>query len=240
MQAIRWKDSSKIVTFLTETDGLVKLIVRGAYRKNSPLAGRLETLNEVRLVYYKKSSRDLQMMKEIDLVNDFSVLKTDFSRYPFALALLEALKNTLEYAHGDAVFYGFVVEMLHAIAESSVPNVPFIYFLLKLCSYLGFRPYFDNCRGNRQSACLRDMNFFSLNTGNRVCGACDAMDGALERLSRAEIFFLQNLQNERYRRLRATEYHCREWKHVVQVLLRYISVQTDRPLTLKALDLIAH
>ena len=239
LQAMRWQESSKIVTFFTEKEGLVKLIVRGALRKNNAYAGALEALNEVALVYYKKESRSLQIIKELDLLEDFGAIKQDFSRYPFALGIFELLVDVLEEGHGDAVFYGFVNEMMHGIARAAEPAIPFIFFIVKLASYMGFRPEFGQCYGGKESVCLLENNYFSLNNGKRVCTTCYNEGSILERLSRDEIFLLRNLQNTHFRRVKDTPFQCREWRHTVQVLLRYLSVQMERPVSLRALELIS-
>ena len=68
IQSIRWKESSKIVTMYSEALGKIKLIARGAFRKGSPLAGKIETLMLVDAVLEVKESRAINLVKEIDVI----------------------------------------------------------------------------------------------------------------------------------------------------------------------------
>ncbi|HHJ52190.1 MAG TPA: hypothetical protein ENJ89_03250, partial [Caldithrix abyssi] len=45
LSAIRWHDSSKIITLYAREWGKIKVIAKGALRRTSPFGGKLETLN---------------------------------------------------------------------------------------------------------------------------------------------------------------------------------------------------
>ncbi len=238
LQAMRWQDSSKIVSFYTEQEGLVKLIVRGALRNKSPLAGKLESLSEVSVLYYKKESRSLQILKELDMIDPHHALRTDYQRYPFVLAMLELLRATLEEGHGDPVFYRFLMQMIRGAEKSAHPENILIFFILKLTSYLGFKADFNTCFGKKHPACLREMNTFSLNEGCRVCTDCYRLGGYLERFENSELIYLQNLQKSHYRRIELSEYHHREWKPIIGKLLRYLNLQLETEISLHSLRMM--
>ena len=238
VRATRWQESSKIVTFFTETEGLVKLIVRGALRNKSPLAGKLETLSEVCVVFYRKDTRSLQLLKELDMTEPHHKLRTDYGRYPFALAILELISAVLEDGHKDAVFFNFVMEMISAVEKSARPAGVLIFFMLKLTSYLGFKAEFTQCHGGKHPACLKEHNIFSLNEGKRVCTECYRQGGLMERFDRDELIYLQNLQKSHYRRIHSSEYHHREWKPIIGKLLRYINLQMETHIALRSFEMI--
>jgi len=238
LQAMRWQDSSKIVSFYTEQEGLVKLIVRGALRNKSPLAGKLESLSEVSVLYYKKDTRSLQILKELDMIDPHHGLRTDYRRYPFVLAMLELIRATLEEGHGDAVFYRFLMQMFYGTEQSVHPENMLIFFMLKLTSYLGFKADFTTCFGQKHPGCLQEANTFSLNEGRRVCTDCYRLGGYLERFDKSELIYLQNLQKSHYRRIGVSEYHHREWKPIIGKLLRYINLQLETEISLHSLEMM--
>ncbi|MDA3860280.1 MAG: DNA repair protein RecO, partial [Melioribacteraceae bacterium] len=59
-------DSSKIVNFYSEEFGRVAGIIKGARSQKSKIGKIVDVLNLVEIVYYKKESRDLQIVTQAD------------------------------------------------------------------------------------------------------------------------------------------------------------------------------
>jgi len=65
----KYQESSKIVTLYTRKLGKISVIAKGIRKTDSKLGGILEVINLVSTVFYYKSSRNIQLLKECDLIN---------------------------------------------------------------------------------------------------------------------------------------------------------------------------
>ncbi len=64
-------DADKIVIFLTEKEGLIRGVAKGAKRLKSKFGGSLEPFTIVDLAFSKKEERELVMINDIELVRSF-------------------------------------------------------------------------------------------------------------------------------------------------------------------------
>ncbi len=237
LHSIRWHETSKIVTLYTREQGLVKAIARGVYRKNNPLAGRLETLNLIQVVVAHKETRELQIITTADILDLFITIKNDLQRLPFALAMLEAIQKTLQPGHKDEIFFDFLVQMLRSLQQTRQPVTVFWYFLLKFCSYLGFKPDFKNCLWCGQSD-FSGGAFFILQKGGLACTHCAPQALSSLKLTQNEIYFLQKLQNFPYKKIHEFTSNANLSIDLTSLFLRYLNVHLGHPLTLESLKMI--
>ena len=114
LSSIRWKESSKIATIYGEQTGKIKIIARGALRSNSFFSGKLESLFLTEVLIDIKSSRSLQVLREIEVIDAFSKLRLDLDKFPFALAIVEVINQIVDQGHPDGVFFNFILEMINA------------------------------------------------------------------------------------------------------------------------------
>ncbi|MHB2147923.1 DNA repair protein RecO [Calditrichota bacterium LG25] len=237
LQSIRWHETSKIVTLYTKELGLIKAIARGVYRKNSVLAGRLETLNLVQVVIAQKETRDLQIITSADLLDPFSELKADLKRLPYALAIMEMIQKVLQAGQKDEIFFDFLEQMIRSVSLARQPLIVFWYFLLKFSSYLGFKPDFSVCffchkKNFKQGA------FFLLKKGGLVCMACADSSFQNLKLNENDISFLQRLQQYPYRRIHELTTDFGFSVDFTAMLLQYLNIHVGQRLKLESLNLI--
>ena len=237
LQSIRWHETSKIVTLYTRQFGLIKAIARGVFRKNNPLAGRLETLNLIWVVISFKETRELQIITAADLIDTFQPLKSDLDRLPYALSILELVQKLLQPAHRDEIFFDFIVQMIRAMVLTKYPLVVLWYFLLKLSSYLGFKPDLDYC-----SIChKKDFTngaYFILQKGGLVCMDCANHDLHQLKLSEHDLAFLQKLQTFPHKKIHELETKFGFSVDFTALLLQYLNIHVGHRIHLEALRLV--
>lgn len=238
VRTIRWKESSKIVTLYSEEDGLIKMIARGAFRKNNPFAGKLETLSLLRVDYVSKKSRSLQILVESELIKSFQDLRLDLKRVPYALSMLELIQQTFEDGEPDPVFFNFLLEMVQATSVTRYPANALIYFLLKLASYLGFKPQLRLCRGGQDAQCS-DSVYLSLNNGSVSCRNCLERVSNGIRFTRDEYLYLKNLQSLNYRRVSNWGRSHKNSAEIISRLVRFINYHFDSNLKLESLSFLS-
>ncbi len=238
IHSIRWHETSKIVTLYTQKAGLLKAIARGVFRKNSPLAGRLETLNLIQVVIAQKESRELQIITSADVLELFTSLKTDLHRLPYALAILEIIQKLLQLGQKDEIFFDFLVQMIQALSFSKQPLIVFWYFLLKFSSYLGFKPDFSHCQVCQQKD-LQKGAYFILQKGGLVCTDCAHQAFQNLKLNFKEIQFLRQLQTYPYKKIHQLTSDFGFSIDFTALLMQYLTVHTGHPLRLESLKMIS-
>ncbi len=237
LSSIRWKESSKIVTLYSAKIGKVKVIARGAFKNNSSFRGKLESLQLNEFIIVTKESRSLQILKEVELLDPFNSIRMDLNRFPFALAILELINQVLEELHSDEVFFDYVVEMVQALAEIKSPPNVLLYFLLKLASYLGFKPSFQNCVSGDLSKCANKV-FLSMDNGQIFCLKCPRTLPNPLSFQKDQFFFLKSLQNLNHRRIKTYKVVRPDALNLIERLISYINFHLEKTIHIKALQLI--
>ena len=104
-------EADKIVVLLTQNEGLVRGVARGAKRLKSRFGGSLEPFSIVDITYFQKEERELVSIRQIDLVKSF-----------FDVA-------------GEPLFlqkFAYLAELLAAFAPPHDPNER-LYRMAKIC-----------------------------------------------------------------------------------------------------------
>ncbi len=237
IHSIRWKESSKIITLFTRATGILKVIARSVYRPNNPMAGRLESMNLLEIVVVQKSTRSLQILQEAELLDSFHDLRQDFSSLPYALAVLELIQQTLGEQHSDEVFFDFVVHILKNFVPAPYPEIVLIYFLLKLASFLGFKPSLSRCQSCGKKD-FGDKVYFSVEKGAVFCPECSGEQDFLSLLREKQLYFLQRLQTFPHKRLAEFPLSPPTGLNAVQLLVRYLGFHLEQTIHLNALSLL--
>jgi DNA repair protein RecO (recombination protein O) len=238
LNSIKWKESSKIVTLYSAGLGKTKVIARGAYKNNSVFSGKLESLQYLEAVILVKESRSLQILKEVELINAFNLIRTDLRRFPFGLSIIEIINQAFEDADSDEIFFDFVIEMILALSEIKSPSTVLLYFLLKLSSYLGFKPNFQNCASGDLTKCAGKV-FLSMDKGQIFCQNCPATFSNPISLKKNQFFFLKNLQNQNHRRIRRLELDSSDAVSIIQRLITYINFHLENNIHIESLQLLS-
>jgi len=237
LNSIKWKDSSRIVTLFTEERGRIKVIVHGVAREKSRFRGKLETLNLVECLISYRKSRSLQVLTEAMLLHDFRLIKNEFIKMAFGFAILETIDSIFQEEETDNIFFQFVLTIFQNMEKSATPELIWWYFLIKIASYLGFKPGMETCSicGNSP----KSRATLALQKGVIYCQDCAAGDGLVKILPYKSYIFLKNLQNENYNTIGISKDSV-EVPHFdyTNLLLEYLNLHLGHELKLKSLSLI--
>jgi DNA repair protein RecO (recombination protein O) len=152
----------------------------------------VDPLNHIQVVFYKKETRELQIISSADLITYFTAIREDLDKLKYSQAILELLKNlTVEHEVNERIFKG-VIRILTLINSNSEHLVIlfgrfFIFFLsemgyelqLEKCAVCG-RTNLENMQlshnfelGILCSECRRShVEFFSINPELFSCLCC--------------------------------------------------------------------
>jgi DNA repair protein RecO (recombination protein O) len=201
------------------------------------MSGKTESLLHIDAIIDYKESRSLQMLRDAEIINSYRPLKLDMNRFPYAMGILELITKIFENEQEDALFFTFVLEMINALEESKFPENVFLYFLLKLSSYLGFKPQLQICNGGSDAVCSEKV-FVSMTNGQVYCASCTGGSEAPLPLPKSEYFFLKNLQNVNFRRVKNWESHSTDSRRLTRSLVSYINFHLENNISIDALQLL--
>ena len=237
VNSIRWKESSKIVTVYSEEFGRIKLIARGALRKGNSLAGKIETFFLIEAVLDIKKNRTLNLIKEADVLDTYPEIRLNMKLFPFGFSLIEILNQVLDETHPDPIFFNFVLVMLNTLKISKSPEVILIYFLLKLSSYLGFKPFLEKCESGDVNQCSSKV-LLSMSNGRVSCKNCASNSIHPIAMDRGQFFFLKSLQQVNHHRIKNHEKFRSDSFQIINIILRYINFHLDKEIKVKSLQLL--
>ena len=215
LKSMDWKDTSKIVTLYTRKNGNVDVIAKGARRSNSKYQGVLESINLIEVIIYLSENRQLQILGQATLEKSFPKIRTNYEKTAYVFAIFELTNIFLQQGASDAIWY----------------------FILKLTSYLGFRPVFDICHICSRKI-LAENVVFSVREGTVTCNECKSSAGHEWKLAGAIQSFLSNLQKTNHKTLSDRSYEIKEEFPYTDFLLSYLRFHSEEKLDLSALKLL--
>lgn len=176
LKSMKYRDSSKIVTFYTRRFGKLKGIAKGARQMKSKFGASLEPISAVSLVLYKKEHRDLQLISECDVVKTYKTIHSELDRMAVALSVLELLNQLTHDEEGNEALYLLLVQTLDEVerAKKNCVNLLFA-FEIRCAAVFGFAPNLEVC-----SVCHRGLDdmgsggpaVIQLSKGAVLCGRC--------------------------------------------------------------------
>lgn len=236
LKSINWRDTSKIVTLFTREEGKISVIAKGARRLKSKYQGILESINLLEVVVHMSSTRKLQILGQATLEESFKDIRTDYEKTVRTFAILELTDTFFKEGSVDRVFFDFLKTLLAEMGKITEPNIILWYFLIKLGSYLGFRPEFDECAvcGRKDSV---ENSGFSMREGTIICQDCVSSAGASWALSELVRKSLSDLQKLNHKRLSSALVTIDERFAYTDFLLTYLRYHSDEKLDLSSLKI---
>lgn len=161
-------EADKIIVLLTQNEGLVRGVAKGAKRLKSRFGGSLEPFSIVNISYFQKEERELVSITQIDLVKSFFASASDpFFLQKFAY-LAELVVNFAPPHDPNEKLYRMAKVCLEtaALDSESLESIA-LYFelwILRLGGYLPNWNVCDNCKtelSSEESAGLQ-INFHLL------------------------------------------------------------------------------
>jgi DNA repair protein RecO (recombination protein O) len=215
----------------------MNVVAKGARRASSRYRGVLETLNRIEVFIYLSSRRDLQTLGDSTLEKSYDAIRGNMVKTSYALSVLELVNSFFGPHNPDIIFFDFIGRLFDGLENTEREEEIFWYFLLKLASYLGFRPEFLTCRKCGKPV-TGEGKVFSLQEGSVVCPDCLPPDGNPLSLARADAEYLSRLQSTHSNKVAAIEkFKGRNFKYT-DFLIHYIQYHTGQKIELNGLKLI--
>lgn len=106
LRAIKYGETSKILTLLTRDFGLLKAIAKGVRGVRPKFGSSLESFACCEIILYRRRDRDLHLIGSADLIEAHLPLGASLSRYAFASAIVEFIPRVVTGEGNEAVGSG--------------------------------------------------------------------------------------------------------------------------------------
>lgn len=136
----RYSDTSLIVEWLTEEHGRVSTMARGALRKKSALAGKLDLFFFADISYRKNQRSDLHLLKEVSLIATPGNIRKSYRRLNLLAYFVELIRRTTESDTPVPEIFALFHRTISEAAQVDSLNQLTLWFEWQLLDLLGLRP----------------------------------------------------------------------------------------------------
>ena len=143
LRSVAYKESSRILTVLTDTEGKLTVSAQGAMRKNSRVASVVQPLVLSEMTLSK--NRDRYTLTEAHVIEQFAELSLDLSRFALAAYLAEMLEAVSDADSPSAELLSLGLNALHVLASSGKSEaIVKSAFELRLMCLAGYEPMVED------------------------------------------------------------------------------------------------
>lgn len=173
LQHNNFREVDRLLTVYTEEMGKLQVIARGARKISSKMAGSLEPLLEVQMMFVH--GRYNNTVTSVEVLNSWQPLKTDVDKVQFANYISMILDRSTRDQQRDGRIFHLYKGTLEAIEKqpflSQQRSITTWFFVWQLLFYLGHQPELNNCLNCRIKIAAK-KNFFTMSKGGVICSSC--------------------------------------------------------------------
>ncbi len=195
LKKVDFGDTSKIATLFTPNYGKISVIIKSGRNKNSKIGAIVDVFNLIEIVYYNKSSREIQLLTQAELLNFYSNIKSDLEKLKYASAILELYNELVHEGEVNNKLFAGLERILQLIESSSEsPKVLFIKFLFFFIKEIGYEIEQNRC-SECGSIIKNDEGFFDSQKGI-ICNECYKDTETPYEISKELFNFIISLSNK--------------------------------------------
>ncbi|GAB4274883.1 MAG: DNA repair protein RecO [Coriobacteriia bacterium] len=194
-------EADLILTILDESGGQVRAVAKGARKPQSKTGARTEPFTVIEALLHE--GRSLDILREVETVATFDVLRGDLLRTAAASVVAEVLDKATRDAPAEPVVFELALATLEALTRAEVRALPAVVsgFMLKCMAFIGFRPVLSGCI----SCSSKTVSRFALAEGGVVCADCAAGSERALKVSRVVLAELRRLMSSTMEELAASD-----------------------------------
>ena len=143
----KYGNSSLICNLFTAHYGKVNIIAKGARRLKNPHSAILQPCNYIDAVYYFKHTRNIQTLKEANIISPFTNLKDNYNKMIYSLTIIDIINKISFHDNPCDIIFRLIKKTLEKFDLTSPKNIKlyYIFFQIQLLIYLGYHPAFFQC-----------------------------------------------------------------------------------------------
>jgi DNA repair protein RecO (recombination protein O) len=237
VRARAYRESDKIVTFLTRDFGKLTGIAKGAKNSRRRFANCLDALTRVRVYFRPPSSSGLVFMESCDLLRPATVF-AEPGKFAYASYLLELTDQLTGEGQPVPELHDLLDAGLNELEQGAATAALLRTFELHLLHLAGYEPHFETCAACRCSLADRPHAFFDPVQGSLLCGGCRTREGAPVTVTRDTVVALEALKRTPLQETRSIRLAAPLATEAAQLLGRLLALHLARPL--RSVGLIAN
>lgn len=169
LREVKYKESSKILTVLTQEEGKLTAEARGALRRGSRIVAASQQLAYSEMTLFENRGRHL--LTEASVLEDFSALRQRFDDFALAVYFAELLEAVSDEDSPDSAILHLGLNALFALSRQLYPSAHIkAVFELRLLCLAGFEPELEQCGVCHRVDIINPR--LSLSGGGVHCAAC--------------------------------------------------------------------
>lgn len=197
IKATNLREADRIITFFSKEFGKIQGVAKGIRKIKAKYGGKLELFTRVNVIFFQKTesleghgipgTHSLLSITQVDVVEVFPQLKTDFNKIVGASYIAEFLNKVFEdYDRSHPDVYTLVCQTFETLAASANIRNILPAFEVKLLAHIGYAPLLDRCSHCQEriplhalsekdpSAAMAQLGFHSA-TGGVLCARCKTL-----------------------------------------------------------------
>ena len=104
----KFRDTSLILYWCTESFGCIQTVAKGARRPKSPFTGKLDLFFETEISIVRSRKSDLHTLTEVVLKNPFAGIRSNYLRTQTAAYFVELVEICTERDHREPELFGLL------------------------------------------------------------------------------------------------------------------------------------
>lgn len=166
-----FRETSVIVTCLTDRNGKLKGLVKGLRGQPNRHRSAMEPMTVNRIVFYDTQTSQLHLISQCELLAPLSELQRDWKTMQVAALCVELVDTVVPLEEPQPAIYHLLKDTLERLAlQSSEQAALRAHFILRLLRLAGFQPQLDECTGC--SGSVHAAGYWSARHGGLLCPQC--------------------------------------------------------------------
>jgi DNA repair protein RecO (recombination protein O) len=243
IKTVNLREADRIITFFSRDYGKMQGIAKSVRKIKSRYGGKLELFTRVNVILFQKletmqsngfhGPHPLLPITQVDVVESFLQLKTDFNRIVGASYIAEFLNRVFEeYDNTHKGVYPLVCETFQTLCVAKNIRNILPAFEVKLLTHLGYTPVLDRCAAckkpiqpppqNQQNAARMTIPLgFSSATGGVLCQRCRPLKKDHIPVSWLAIYLLRQFLTTHMRQVPTLTMSKEVHQHIKTLLTNY-------------------
>lgn len=225
LREVLYKESDRILTIFTDTEGRIAAKAQGAVKSKSKLAAATQQLTYADFVLYK--SKGKWLVKEASVIEDFAGLRSDIFKFALGCYFAECMENLSLEEEPEPEMLRLGLNCLYSVSNSLHPDMLVkAAFELRLMTMTGYQPETEVCR-----YCGKDPAepAFSLSNGFVFCRECgNELSGQVRLLDRDALLAMRYIISAPLKKILSFDIGAETALNLGDIAEEYILTQSGR------------
>ena len=166
-----YRETSVIVTCLTDRYGKIKGLVKGLRAQPNRHRSAMEPLTVNRIVFYDTRTSQIHLISQCDLLSPLSALQRDLETMRSASLCVELADHVVPLEEPQPTIYRLLKDALERLALGGNDRATLeAHFIIRMLRLAGFQPQLTECTGCNKP--VDAAGFWSARQGGLLCRQC--------------------------------------------------------------------